>query len=343
MIPNFEHVQNLSTSHFASRIALREIILRSLLLATSVAIADSTFAQSEPPTTGTNAAINSSADAVNPNANAPVTKPGQPLMKPGESTGSDQEAAKNASQNPLANTISVPFQNNTYYNVGPDKGTVNSLLVEPVIPIKLNSNWNLITRTIVPILRVPIVGPGSDSVLGLGNIQPQFYFSPTRPGPGRIIWGIGPQLWLPSATDSRLGINKVGGGIDGVILTGRGHLLFGALINNQWTGQNGRHERVSQFTLNPFVYYNLPKGWYVMSSPVMTADWTAKPGEKWTVPVGGGAGRIFKLGLQPVNARVQFWKDVKTATLGPSWTMQAQVQFLFIGKPRTHTNKKSQK
>jgi hypothetical protein len=208
-----------------------------------------------------------------------------------------------------------------------------------VIPLKLSSNWNLITRTIVPILRVPTVGPDTDSVSGLGNIQPQFYFSPARPAPGRIIWGIGPQLWLPTSSDHRLGINKFGGGIDGVILTGRGHFLFGALINNQWTGQNDRHERVNQFTLNPFVYYNLPKGWYVMSSPVMTADWTAKPGEKWTVPVGGGVGRIFKIGVQPLNARVQFWKDVKTPTFGQNWTMQAQVQFLFIRKPKiNHSN-----
>ncbi len=338
MTSKFKQIQNSISSHFAFRIVLRAIGLRSLLLATTIAVAGHSFAQSGPQTTGTTIAINSSAASDgDPNANAAVTS--QPATKPAESTTSDQEAAKNAAQNPLASTISIPFQNDSYYNVGPDKGTVNALIVEPVIPIKLNANWNIITRTIVPILREPSIGPGTDSVSGLGNIQPQFYFSPTHPAPGRIIWGIGPQLWLPTATDHRLGVNKFGGGIDGVIVTSRGHFLFGALINNQWTGQNDRHERVNQFTLNPFIFYNLPKGWYLTSSPVMTADWTAKPDDKWTVPVGGGIGRIFKVGAQPLNARVQFWKDVKTPTFGQSWTMQAQIQFLFIRKPKlNHAN-----
>jgi hypothetical protein len=314
---------------------LRAIGRGGLLLATTIAVAGSSFAQSGPQTTGSTIASNSSSpDNPTPSANAAVTKPVS-TANTGESAPSEQEAAKNAAQNPLANTISVPFQNNTYYNVGPEKGTVNAMIVEPVIPIKLNANWNLITRTIVPILRMPSMGPGGDSVSGLGNIQPQFYFSPSRPGPGKIIWGIGPQLWLPTATDDRLGVNKFGGGVDGVIVTSRGHFRFGALVNNQWTGQNDRHQRVNQFTLNPFVFYNLPKGWYLVTSPVITADWTAKPDDKWTVPVGGGVGRIFKVGAQPLNARVQFWKDVKTPTFGQSWTMQAQIQFLFIRKPKS--------
>lgn len=340
MTSKFKYIQNSINSHFACRTVLRAIGLRGLLLATTIAVAGSSFAQSEPQTTGTTIAINSSAAGdADPKANAAVTKPSQPSTKPDESTTSEQEAAKNAAQNPVANTISIPFQNNTYYNAGPDKGMVNALLVEPVIPIRLNANWNIVTRTIVPILREPSIGAGTDSVSGLGNIQPQFFFSPTHPAPGGIIWGIGPQLWLPTATDDRLGVNKFGGGISGVILTRRGHFMLGSLINNQWTGQNDRHERVNQFTLNPFIYYNLAKGWYVVSSPIMTADWTARPGEKWTVPVGGGVGRIFKVGAQPLNARVQFWKDVKTPTFGQNWTMQAQIQFLFIRKPKlNHAN-----
>lgn len=250
--------------------------------------------------------------------------------KASEEAASGDAAAKEAAQNPLANTISVPFQNDTYFNTGPYKRALNALIIEPVIPIKLTENWNLITRTITPLIYEPRVSPTQGSVFGLGNMQPQFYFSPAHPG--KLIWGLGPQLWLPTATDDTLGVNKFGGGPAGVVVTSFGHWMVGSIVNNVWTGQNKHHQEVNQLTLNPFAFYNLPKGWYVMTSPIMTADWTAKPGQKWTIPVGGGVGRVFKIGFQPLNTRVQFFKDVKQPTFGPSWTMQAQVQFLFVRK-----------
>jgi len=305
-----------------------------LLLAMDSTFSGFALAQSGVQAASAAAASSSSAgDDASPKSDPAGAKSGLPSSVRAEEAGaSADEKAKDAAQNPLANTISIPYQNNTYYNVGPDKRAENALIVEPVIPFKLNANWNLITRTITPIIRMPDSSPSQGSVWGLGNMEPQFYFSPVRPAPGKIIWGIGPQLWLPTATDDRLGVNKFGGGPAAVVVTSRGHFLFGSLINNVWTGQNKEHQRIDQFTLNPFVFYNLQRGWYVLSSPVMTSDWTARPGEKWTVPVGGGVGRILKVGVQPINARVQFWKDVEQPKGGPSWTMQAQVQFLFIRK-----------
>ena len=305
-----------------------------LLLAMDSTFSGFALAQSGVQAASAAAASSSSAgDDASPKSDPAGAKSGLPSSGRAEEAGaSADEKAKDAAQNPLANTISIPFQNNTYYNVGPDKRAENALIVEPVIPFKLNANWNLITRTITPIIRMPDSSPSQGSVWGLGNMEPQFYFSPVRPAPGKIIWGIGPQLWLPTATDDRLGVNKFGGGPAAVVVTSRGHFLFGSLINNVWTGQNKEHQRIDQFTLNPFVFYNLQRGWYALSSPVMTSDWTARPGEKWTVPVGGGVGRILKVGVQPINARVQFWKDVEQPKGGPSWTMQAQVQFLFIRK-----------
>jgi hypothetical protein len=118
---------------------------------------------------------------------------------------------------------------------------------------------------------------------------------------------------------------------------------MGALVNNVWTGGAGRQghqdpvyptvfHSVNQMTLNPFAFYNMKRGWYLMSSPIMTSDWAAKSDQRWTVPVGGGFGRVFKLGPQLVNARAQFFNDVKTVPGGQSWTMQTQVQFLFPRK-----------
>ena len=330
----FEYIRKSHNYSIAFAFPIKVAGLGVLLLAISTTFSSFALAQSGARAAGAAVAGNSSAgDDASPEPNLAGAKSDLPSSAKADEAGtSADEKAKDAAQNPLANTISIPYQNNTYYNVGPDKRAENALIVEPVIPFKLNANWNLITRTITPIIRMPGPSPSQGSVWGLGNIEPQFYFSPVRRAPGKIIWGIGPQLWLPTATDDRLGVNKFGGGPAAVVVTSRGHFLFGSLINNVWTGQNKEHQRVDQFTLNPFVFYNLQRGWYVLSSPQMASDWTARPGQKWTVPVGGGAGRIFKVGVQPVNARVQFWNDVMQPTGGPSWTMQAQVQFLFIRK-----------
>jgi hypothetical protein len=257
------------------------------------------------------------------------------------SSENSAESAKDAAQNPVANTISIPFQNNTFFKIGEYKRAVNALEIEPVIPFRLSENWILITRTIVPLVYVPRVSPSQGENFGLGDLNPQFYLSPAHPG--KIIWGVGPQFSLPTATDKTLGVNKWGAGPAAVILTKQGHWLFGSLVNNVWTGGAGKQghqdpiyptvlHSLNQMTLNPFVYYNMKAGWYFVSSLIMTADWAAKPGNRWTVPVGGGAGRLFKLGPQIFNARMQFWKDVQQPTGGQSWTMQTQVQLIFPHK-----------
>ena len=184
----------------------------------------------------------------------------------------------------------------------------------------------LISRTIIPVVVVPRLSPTDGVDYGLSNIQPQFYFSPAHAG--KFIWGVGPQLWLPTATDHELGINKWGGGPTTVGLFRTGHWLGGALVNNEFAGVNNKH--VNEMTLNWFLFYNLKHGWYVLTTPIVTADWTAERDKRWTVPVGGGAGKIFKIGHQPLNARAEFFNDVRTTTGGPDWQMQVQLQFLFI-------------
>ena len=227
-------------------------------------------------------------------------------------------------QNPVAGLISIPLQGNTYFNYGPYRRTADVLVLEPVIPFRLSENWNLIVRAITPLVYEPRVSPNQDSRFGLGNLQPQFYLSPAHPG--KLFWGLGPQLWLPTATDKTLGVNKWGGGPAVAALTIRGPWVVGTLANNQWAG-SGR-DRVNQLSLNPFADYNLPKGWYFISSGITTADWTKSTG-RWTVPIGGGVGRLFKIGILPVNARVQLLNNVVRPNYAPTWQLQYQVQFLF--------------
>ena len=228
-------------------------------------------------------------------------------------------------QNPVASVVSVPFQNNTYFGAGPYKSTANAMLVEPVVPFKLGENWAVISRTIIPIVYEPRVSPDRGGTFGLGNLQPQFYLTPAHPG--SVIWGIGPQLWLPTATDKSLGNNHLGGGPAAVLLSIQGHWLYGALISQMWAG-NGKG-RTNQFTFEPIVFYNMARGWYLTSTPVVTAQWDERGHNVWTVPVGGGVGRLFKVGSQPINMRIEAFDNVHRPDFAPSWQVQFQVQFLF--------------
>lgn len=176
-----------------------------------------------------------------------------------------------------------------------------------------------------PVISQPQLTPLGEREFGLGNIQPSFFLSPANSG--EIIWGVGAVLWLPTATDPMLGLNKWGGGPTAVALTIQGPWVIGALVNNIWAGSGA--QRVNQMLVQPFVNYNLPGGWYLTSSPVVTANWLAASGEKWTVPVGGGFGRLFKIGHQPINAQLQAFYNVVKPTIGPDWSVRAQLQLLF--------------
>lgn len=238
------------------------------------------------------------------------------------------DIAKQA-QNPIASLISVPFQNNTTFGVGEDSRVQNALEIEPVIPIKLTSDWNLITRTIVPVINQPTLAPGLGNVSGLGDVQLSLYMSPVAPFHG-FIWGLGPSFSFATASDRSLGTGKDSAGLSTAVLTIHGPWLVGVLVTDV-ASIGGREDRknVHQFLMQPFVDYNFSHGWYLASSPIMTADWKATSGNKWTVPVGGGGGKILRIGRQAVNTYIQAFDDVVRSHEGGTWTLRLQVQLLF--------------
>ena len=239
-----------------------------------------------------------------------------------------KEALAKAAQNPVADLISLPLQNNTNFGVGPGDDVQNVLNIQPVMPVELSENWNLITRTIAPVIYQPELVPGYGSEFGLGDINTTLFLSPAKPG--KIIWGVGPVFSFPTASDRVLGTDKWSAGPSAVVLTIRGPWVVGALANNLWSyaGDDDRKD-VNQFLLQYFINYNLPKGWYISSAPIITANWKADSGDKWTVPFGGGIGKIFRIGKQPVNAQVQAFYNVEKPVNGPDWTLRLQLQFLF--------------
>jgi len=253
------------------------------------------------------------------------------LAPPARAALSAEDLAKLA-QNPVANLISVPFQNNTNFNTGPLNGTQNILNIQPVIPIEINKDWNVITRTILPLIWQPEFFPGQGSQFGLGDTQLSAFLSPARPGPGGLIWGAGAITQLPTDTDARLGNKNWGLGPTAVVLKLQhgDPWVYGALINNVWSlSSSQRGGSYSNFLLQPFLNYNFPGGTYLGSSPIITADWKADSGQQWTVPLGLAVGHIFHFGRLPVNTQFGAYYNVVHPEDGPNWQLRVQVQFMF--------------
>jgi hypothetical protein len=228
-------------------------------------------------------------------------------------------------KNPISHVISVPLQNNLYTSAGPHGKVADTLLIQPVVPFRLNADWSLVTRTIIPLIHQPALSAQQGATTGLGNIEPQFYFTPAHTG--KFIWGAGAQLWLPTASNADLGENRFGGGPALVGLTVTGRWVAGALLNNAWAGSGQR--RVNLFTFSPFVNYNLRDGWYLASTPVITANWVKPSSDRWTVPVGAGFGRVFTFKGLHLNARLEAFRIVRRADDAPQTQVQAQLQVLF--------------
>ena len=243
-------------------------------------------------------------------------------------TESNAKSLAEAAQNLIANLISVPFQNNTSFGVGPWDRTQNIMNFQPVIPFDLNQNWLVVSRTILPVIYQPPLTVESANRFGFGDLNPQFFFVPKNNS--KWTWGVGPVFLLPTATSNSLGTGKWGIGPTAVVVYTSALWVIGALANNIWSvaGDSDR-ANVSQFLLQPFINYNLADGWYLVTAPIITANWMADSGNQWTIPIGGGFGKLFKIGKQPVNASLQgFWYAEKPKS-GPAWTIRAQFQLLF--------------
>jgi hypothetical protein len=231
--------------------------------------------------------------------------------------------------NPIASLISVPLQGNYDANIGPtDSGERFSLNIQPVIPTRLNADWNLITRIIVPISYQDDIFPGAGSQSGLGDTTLSLFVSPVAPAFGRLIWGAGPVVLLPTATDNLLGGEKWGLGLTAVGLVQEGPWTVGMLANHIWSvaGRDSRDE-ISNTFLQPFVAYTTPDAWTFTLNSEATYNWNA---EDWTVPVNFQISKLTRFGNQPVSVGggVRYWAD--TSPNSPEgWGARLFVSFLF--------------
>jgi hypothetical protein len=240
------------------------------------------------------------------------------------------------SQNPVGNIISVPVEYWHYDGMANDS-SADALALKPVYPLGLG-NVTLINRFIVPFIGIDANTPAVDygnislpatnvSESGLGNIQYQALFTPAAPG--KIIWGGGPVFDFPSNSNG-LGSDKWSAGVAALGLTMPGNWVIGALVQNMWSYAGPDDEPdVNKFTFQYFVNYNLSNGWYLTSTPIITADWEKSSSDRWTIPLGGGIGKLVRFGKQPVDFKLQGFGNVEKPDGGPDWSMMFAVKFLF--------------
>ena len=235
---------------------------------------------------------------------------------------SADELAQKAA-NPIADLMSIPFQNNTDFGLGTYDRTRNVLNIQPVVPL---AGGKVITRTIIPFVWLPDVAAETGSFSsGLSDIVFTAFYVP---GGGAFMWGVGPVLEFPTGGASR-GAEKWSLGPSVVGLKQAGPWTFGILANNVWSiaGDSARQD-VSRGLLQYFVVRQLGNGWYVNMAPIITVNWKAASGQRWLVPVGAGGGKLVFLGKLPVNLQSQAYYNVVKPDIGPDWQLRFQLQVL---------------
>jgi len=237
---------------------------------------------------------------------------------------SAEELAKKLA-NPIAAMISVPFQFNWDRGYGSADGNQLTINVQPVIPISLNDDWNLISRTIIPIKHQDDIAGQSGTQFGIGDTLQSLWFSPKEPTSSGLIWGVGPVIYLPTATDSALGTDEWGAGPTAIVLTQIGPWTIGGLTNHVWSFDDANS--VNATFVQPFITYSTPDAWTFALNTEASYNWNT---EDWTVPINASVSKLVTLGEQPVSFQVGVGYYANSAAGGAEdWRARFSMTFLY--------------
>ena len=238
-------------------------------------------------------------------------------------------------QNPVASLISVPIQNNWDFGIGPAHSMKYTANIQPVVPIGISEDWNLIIRTIMPVIYAeavsdnPLAPPSArESHSGLGDITQSFFLSPKEPVGGWIL-GAGPVGYYPTATESELGAGKLGFGPTVVALQQKNGFTYGVLANHIWSVAGWGDQNVNATYVQPFVSYTTKTYTTFGINTESTYDWQA---QQWTVPVNATLQQLVKIGKMPVAFQIGYRYYAEAPNGGPDWGLRFTVTFLFPKK-----------
>ena len=243
----------------------------------------------------------------------------------------DVTALAKATQNPVGNIVSVPFQFN--FNNGGDFGDETGLTLnfQPVMPFRLTDSWNLIARTIVPINSLP--GPEGTRYSGVGDINQQLVLTPATPG--KIIWGVGPMLSLPTSTATPTNTGTWAGGLSAVVVAMPGSFVLGALVSQLWPMSDaGGAPETDFFSVQPFINWNFGRGYALGFAPIFSANWDAPEGDQWTVPLGLGITRTTVFSGRPITLGAQYYNNLEHPTGAAGHQLRLVVTLIFPTAPK---------
>lgn len=248
------------------------------------------------------------------------------VARAGAPAASHDDLAKKLA-NPVAAMISIPFQNNFDFGGGPNGDGVQwKMNFQPVIPLKINEDWNLITRTIIPVIsQTDVIGTTSQS--GLSDIVFSAWLSPAKPTSSGWIWGLGVASLLPTGTDDFLTANQWGVGPTAIVLKQADKFTYGMLINQIWAADTpSDRSAVNQMFIQPFISYLPGGGWTFSLNTESVLNFSAN--DQWTVPVNVMVNKMIKIGKMPAQWQLGARYYPEAPENGPDWGVRFSLTLL---------------